>query len=288
MDYESFCKILTGELSELPINRKERFYTGTVLPAVLFHNGLNNFYCFLRAIKGFPHDEVNEETIGDNFLFYTEYNLNQSAGYRNVGRKIPTSTNDTPDVIIEILRPKRVFVIIEAKMFENASQSSLSRQMSLQKKAVIEPLRKTFQLDENQIFHVALVPGELRLKNGDGYQIINWEHFIKQELDLSSNYFYKYLKFAIANYSELVAIGPPPPPYPKMSGQQIYEDGKNNVLYWVGRQGGEKIIIEEDIDSDEWETSEYYVNQDKPSSGRRGNWITSIKFAELVDKYGKG
>ena len=53
MDYGYFCKILKGELSELPLNRKERFYTGTVLPALLFHNGLNNFYTFLQTIKGF-------------------------------------------------------------------------------------------------------------------------------------------------------------------------------------------------------------------------------------------
>jgi len=288
MDYKDFCKYLTGEFSELPINRKERFYTGTVLPAMLFHKGLSNFYHFLKEINGFP-EEVNEQTTGDNFLFYTEYNLKESAGGRNVGRKISTKTNDTPDVIIEILKPKRAFIIIEAKMFHNVSRLDLIGQMNKQSEAVIEPLRKTFQLEGSQIFHIALVPEKSKLKDDMGYQIINWEFFINDKaLNVKDNIFYNYLWFALKNYEKLVAIGPPPPPYSKKSGREIYEDGKNNILYWVGRQGGEKIITEKEITPGEWETYEYYVNQDKPSSGRKGNWITSKRFADLVDKYGNG
>ena len=46
-------KLQTG----LPINRKERFYTGTVLPSILFHNGLSNLFRFLREIEGSPTRE---------------------------------------------------------------------------------------------------------------------------------------------------------------------------------------------------------------------------------------
>lgn len=285
MDYGSFCRILKGKLSELPLNRKEKFYTGTILPALLFHNGLNNFYNFLQKIDDFPH-EVNEARTKDNFLFYTEYNLKQSADRKkNVGRIIPTETNETPDAIIEILKPKKVFIVIEAKMFHNVSQTGLSSQISKQRKRVIEPLKKAFNLKENQVFHIALVPKESKLKSGKYYQVINWEVFIDNgEFDLKNNYFYNHLKFALDNYKELVSTGSPPPPYHRKKGQQIYEDGKNNVNYWVGRQGGKKRIIE-DIKFNEWETYEYYVNQDKPPTGRKGNWITSKEFAELVDKY---
>lgn len=285
MDYKDFSRYLTGEFSELPLNRKERFFTGTVFPALLFHNGLSNFYRFLREIKNFP-DEVCEEATKDNFLFYTDYNLKESAGGRNIGRKIPTRKGVTPDIVIEILEPKRVFVIVEAKMFHDISDSSLSYQMNEQREAIIGPLKDAFNLRNDQIFHVALVPERSGLKGGKDYQIIYWEFFIKV-LDVASNYFHNYLKFALDNYPELVATGSPPPPYPQKSGRQIYEDGKSNGTLWVGRQGGAKAIIE-DIKSGEWETCEYYVNQDKPSSGRKGNWITSKEFAELVDKYGKG
>jgi hypothetical protein len=292
MDYEAFRKILTGEFSELPLTRKERFYTGTVLPALLFHNGLSNFYHFLKEINGFPK-EVNEQTTGDKFLFYTEYNLKQSAGTtKNVGRKILTETNDTPDVIIEMLKPpKRVFVIIEAKMFRSIYQSSLSSQMSKQKAAVIEPLRKAFQLEDNDIFHIALVPKKSGLEDGTDYQVINWEFFIDNEaLNVKDNDFYNYLRFALDNYKDLVENKPGKVETVKdyKTVEEIYKNGKNNGNWWVGREGGEKTIIE-DIETN-WKNhnKKYAMNTIKPSRGKRGNWITSIKFAELVDKYGKG
>ena len=292
MDYDYFCNILK---TELPLNRKERFYTGTVLPALLFHNGLSNFYRFLRAIKNFP-DDVNEGTTGDNFLFYTEYNLKEASGDRNIGRRISTDRKDTPDIIIEILKPeiikpKRIFIIIEAKMFDKVSETKLIGQISDQRKAVIEPLKRTFQLEESQIFHIALVPGMsgLKLKGVEDFQIINWELFIdNEELDVESNYFYNYLKYALDKYQHHVSKhGPPSTVKFKRTGQEIYENGKNNGIWWVGIEGGENAIIK-DIKSIDWGNKKYNVNTVKPLAGRKGNWITSKKFAELVDKYGKG
>lgn len=295
MDYGYFCKILKGELSELPLNRKERFYTGTVLPALLFHNGLNNFYTFLQTIKGFP-PEINEAETKDNFLFYTEYNLKQSAGKgKNVGRIIPTGTNETPDVLIEILEPKKVFIIIEAKMFHNVSQSSLSSQISRQRKAVIEPLKKAFQLEEGRIFHVALVPRMSQCKDGRYFQVINWGIFIGSgKFDLKNNYFYNYLKFALDNYKDLVAkkSGTAKTVEGYMTGAEVYQRGRTGESFWVGRgkkdgkvTGGKDGIIEE-IKSNRWYREKYPVNftfLDPPTR----NWISVKEFIELVDKHGK-
>jgi hypothetical protein len=293
MDYENFCKILTGKFSELPINRKEKFYTGTVLPALLFHNGFSNLYHFLREINNFQDDEINEQKTGDKFLFYTEYNLKQSAGKKkNVGREIPTETNDTPDIVIEMLsNPKRVFVIIEAKMFRNIYQSSLSSQMSKQKTAVIEPLKKAFQLKDNHIFHIALVPEKSGLKDGMEYQVINWEYFIdNRDLNVKDNIFYNYLRFALDNYEDLVEnkSGKAETVKDYKTVEEIYRNGKNNGNWWVGRQGGEKTIIEDIKTNWKNHNKKYAMNTIKPSRGRNGNWITSKKFAELVDEYGKG
>lgn len=300
MDYAYFCKILKGELSELPLNRKERFYTGTILPALLFHNGLNNFYTFLQEIKDFP-PEVNEEETKDNFLFYTEYNLKQSAGEKkNVGRIIPTETNETPDVVIEILKPKKVFIIIEAKMFHNVSQSSLSSQISKQRKAVIEPLKDALKLEENQVFHVALVPKESKLKPGKYYNVIYWEFFIDNEklnfndsekLNLQNKYFYNYLKFALDNYKELVAKKSGQAE-PVETGAEVYQRGSTGESFWVGRgkkkgniASGKDGIIEE-IKSNRWYRAKYPVNftsREPPTK----NWISVKEFIELVNKYKK-
>jgi len=282
MDYGYFCKILKGEL---PLNRKERFYTGTVLPALLFHNGLSNLYHFFSAINNFPR-EVNEGTTADIFLFYTEYNLRESAGDRNVGRRIVAYTKDTPDVIVEILKPIRIFIIIEAKMFEKINQSKLNGQVSRQRKYVSEPLKKTFQLEDNQIFHIALVPEASGIKDSKYYQVINWEFFIgNQALDVTSNYFYNYLKFALDNYKDLVAKnGPPGTVEDYKTGEEIYRNGKNNGSWWVGMRGVVNIIIE-DAKTNKWKSASYGMNTIKPPAGRKGNWITSKEFAELVDRY---
>ena len=82
MDY---TKLKENLLSELPINRKEPFYTATILPSLLFHNGLSNLFQFLREIN-FPED-INLEKTGYNFLFYTEYNLKESAGKMSLALK---------------------------------------------------------------------------------------------------------------------------------------------------------------------------------------------------------
>ena len=286
MEYDEFCNFSEDEL---PFNRKERFYTGTVLPALLFHNGLNNFYTILREIKDFPVD-VNESTTGDNFLFYTEYNLKESAGDRSVGRKMHVLTNDTPDVIIEILKPVRVFIIIEAKMFEKTNQHRIDGQIDRQRRYVAEPLRKAFQLDESQIFHIALVPEALRIKSGKSYQVINWEFFIgNNSMDVTNIPFYNYLQFALDNYDKLVSKstggGVPNTVEFYMKGPALYDLYKENPDLWVGRMGGAKKI-QEDFQSNNWRKHMYCVNSVKPLKGRPGNWIPLIKFRDLKDKYG--
>jgi hypothetical protein len=94
MDYAMFKDVLMLN-RELPLNRKERFYTATVLPSLLFAKGLSNFYLFLKQIKTFP-PSINEKSTGDNFLFYTKYNLKQLGGKKSVGAEISTSTGIRP------------------------------------------------------------------------------------------------------------------------------------------------------------------------------------------------
>lgn len=283
MDWDDFCNFLEGEL---PLNRKERFYTGTVLPALLFHNGLSNFYTFLRQIKGFPL-EINEAATKDYFLFYTEYNLKESAGERNVGRKIYAPTNETPDVVIEILKPVKVFIIIEAKMFAKVSQEELTKQIKKQKDIITVALKN--ELGGDKFYHLALVSEKLQIKDTAEYQVANWEFFIdNDDLDVQHNVFYNYLRFAIENYDKLVSItvggGPPSTVEFYMKGQALYELEEESQDFWIGRRGGEDKIIE-DAKSSKWQKHKYCVNSIKPLKGKPGNWIPFVKFVELIDTY---
>jgi hypothetical protein len=68
--------------------------------------------------------------------------------------------------------------------------------------------------------------------------------------------------------------------------EEIYENGKNNGNWCVGRKGGEKTIIEDGRTNWKRHNGKYCMNSKKPPRGRNGNWITSKRFAELLDKYG--
>lgn len=284
MDWDDFCNFLEGEL---PLNRKERFYTGTVLPALLFHNGLSNFYTFLRGIKGFP-TEINKAQTKDNFLFYTEYNLKESAGDRNIGRRIVAKTNDTPDVVIEILQPKRIFVIIEAKMFAKVSQEDLRKQILRQKKYVGNILKEAFLLEDKDFYYLALVPRDLNITSTSEFQVIYWEDFIeKPKFKIADNIFYNYLKCALKNYRDLVQIKRSSlPPYieGQKLGAEVYESGKAKEDFWVGRQGGKKSFVD-DIKNDDWADRKYYFGFNIPKEIRIRQWISCEEFTDLVDRY---
>lgn len=271
--------------SELPLNRKERFYTATVLPSLLFNGGLSNLYRFLHQIPGFPI-EVDEQSCKDQFLFYTEYNLKESAGKKNVGIEIYTATRDTPDIIIQILKPVKIFVVIEAKMFANVTQNNFSKQMKAQKTAVIEVLKQKYP--ESSMLHVALVPKKLHFVDYSDaeYKIINWELLIDDaNFNVRDNYFYPYLQFALKNYDKLVSSqwGRATTIQTNYAGIDIYLDGKSAKTLWVGRRGGRKVIAN-DIKKGSWKRKLYGTNKEKPKDGREGNWLSSMEFAEMVDQ----
>ena len=279
MDYEELRDTLTYAL---PMNRKERFYTGTVLPSLLFHNGFSNLYRFLEAIPGFPK-EVNEKTTGDRFLFYTEYNLKESAGRSSVGTQIFTATRDTPDVVIHILEPVFTFVVIEAKMFAKVTQAHLDRQIEAQRRAIIDVIKETYA--GSRVFHIALVPGELKVQaTSESYQVLNWEFFVQNEaLDLQGNPFVNYLKYALDNYDDLASKsgGKALTVQAEKRGMSVYMDYREGKLYWIGRSGG-RAAVENDVKTGVWRSKSYGINDDKPRDGRKGNWMTNREFAEIV------
>ena len=288
MKYEDFCKYLE---KELPLNRKERFYTGTVLPSLLFHKGLSIFYDFLKSLRGFP-EEINEINTGDNFLFYTEYNLKESAGQRNVGEKIETATKDSPDCIIEFLTPVKLFVVVEAKMFSKASQTGLKRQMSAQQKAVISVLKSTYKLTDQQILHIALVPKALGITECVDYQVVYWDFFIEEKMfsKLQDNRFFNYLMFALDHYGELVqkgGTGKLKHVEGYLSGEEIYRKAKQRNIIWIGRQGGKKNFLA-DIQTDKWRSRQYCFSSRKPDRGMPGQWINSNEFIKMIDTVANG
>jgi hypothetical protein len=61
--------------TQLPLNRKERYYTGTILPQIIASDNFSSFNRFWKLIGG-EHDlEIQVTNGGVNIQFFTEYNL---------------------------------------------------------------------------------------------------------------------------------------------------------------------------------------------------------------------
>ena len=69
---------LSGLFSRrLPINRKERYYTGTVLPMIVAGEGFKHFGRFL-TLCGVPKVALEADPASSNVQFLTEYGFKES------------------------------------------------------------------------------------------------------------------------------------------------------------------------------------------------------------------
>ena len=132
------------------------------------------------------------------------------------------------------------------------------------------------------------MPEKLSVRSPVEYQVLNWEFFLANpDLTVEDNYFYNYLKYALANYDLLASRkGQATTCETKQKGAKLYEKISGQGLHlWVGRDGGCETITQ-DIVSGNWLSRLYFVNSQEPSGGRAGNWVTGEEFVRLVDEYG--
>src|SRR6202035_4383342 len=108
----------------LPLNRKERYYTATVLPAIVCAENFTHFGRFLKLLDltdtGF---DVSRDSV--NIQFFTEYSLADSIfdlDTKERFREFPVAY-DTPDLMILIDRSLPLLIAIEAKMFSAVSKA---------------------------------------------------------------------------------------------------------------------------------------------------------------------
>src|SRR4051812_14560041 len=88
---------------ELPLNRKERFFTGTVFPMIVCRNNFEHFSIFLEMIGCSEALPVISDPAATNILFFTEYSLVESiVGLTRSRFDDSPKIKDTPDVMILI------------------------------------------------------------------------------------------------------------------------------------------------------------------------------------------
>jgi len=276
----------------LPLNRKERFYTGTVLPQIICCNNFQNFNRFTKLINGFPKDlKINPDANSNNIIFMTEYSLKESFRELNDRFKyenVPT-TKETPDLVVLITEPERILIVVEAKMYSSGNLADFKSQFTDQKK-IINCIKDNLNIDDKNIFHLALVPEKYfnNSKTND-FQILFWENILESYTNiLSDNYFYNVLKTALDDFENLrSAINAFSTSGKnmdeKLKGQEILDLHNSGKRFWIGRNyglNGKNFVA--DIDTGGWKFFPYEVNYEfKPSNN---NWFSSTQFVNAINR----
>lgn len=98
----------------LPMNRKERFFTGTVLPMVVCAGNFAHFDRFLKLV-GAPDLPVIADPDSANVQLFTEYGFAESLMAAARFPTVPVG-RDTPDFVVLIRGKLSALIAVEAKI----------------------------------------------------------------------------------------------------------------------------------------------------------------------------
>jgi len=287
----------------LPLNRKERYYTGTVFPALVCAENFKYFDRFLALLNhGGEFFDVSTDNV--NIQFFTEYGLFDSLFSDKKARfkeffPDTLGTRDIPDILI-LIQPRPsdglapLLIAIEAKMFGLCFRGQLMAQMDRQEKGVVDYLRKQWPSPPLHVVHAALLPramamapnfGDLPLGlGGDPRPVITWEEIHAAFKDVASaQYFLNVLGAAISKYRDLIR-DETGNAQDRITGEDILirfrDDSWSFRTGTMGRQSGLRGVLK-DIKEGSWKKREYDVNSSSMPANQ--NWFLISTFIELVD-----
>lgn len=267
----------------LPLNRKERYFTGTVLPGLISDNGFVHLHRFL-ALCGL---DVEIQDANSNPLdglqpieFFTEYGFAESVYSAEDRARFDDRPHerDTPDVVI--VGPDWLLAV-EAKMYHRPTRGALEEQLARQR-VVVDYWARKLALDADRVAHVLLLPDALaQSRHPLSTPVVTWERVLAAYGTVGAPYWLGVLRSAIDRYGELAS------PEPKfrtnaddiMLGEQIAEGHADGTLVyaWVGRAGGLKgKIFAEDLVTGGWRDQPYEVRVDALDGN--ANWFPVGEF----------
>jgi hypothetical protein len=270
----------------LPFNRKERYFTGTVLPMIVCAENFAHFHR-LTELAGLGPITVDPRPGSANVQFFTEYGFAESVvGSAKERFSSAPTTRDTPDVMIYIAGPRPAMLALEAKMYDRPSTADLQAQLSAQA-ALVSYLADRLRVEAPRIAHRALLPARFAGTLGPLLvPIITWEQILETFADVAPPYFLEMLRVALARYDELVA--PRTLTFEanaefKLTGAEIqrqYAEGRISAA-WMGRRGGlNGPELANDLATGKWITFRYECSS-KPV--RNANWFPITAFIARIN-----
>jgi len=276
--------------NQLPMNRKERFFTGTVFPMIVCADGFEHFERLTDLVPGCPKLDIKAEPDGANIEFFTEYGLMESR-YGPAAQRLPqpVESRDTPDILVLVTGEPTTLLAFEAKMYDRPTREAVELQMSQQRTVVLDYIQR--HLAVPRVFHAALLPqGLLEEFGGFAYPVVTWEALLEAfSKDREEDYWLRMLEIALDAWPSLV--GPGVAAYGKKADDQrtgldIYRRFTEGTLDFtlMGRHEGlTGEPLDEDLKSGRWKKQLYEVRREGPPPNR--NWFPVAYFVDLVTKY---
>ena len=269
----------------LPLNRKERFFTGTVFPMIVACDDFAHLGRVLDLV-GAPRGLVRAHPDETNVEFFTEYGFLESlVGDIKDRFTILPAARDTPDVLIYVDGEPGLLIGVEAKMYDNPTPADLNRQLASQA-SILESMASGLP-DDVAVHHVALVPAQLADSVGAlDAPTVTWEELIDTYADVAPAYWIEMLRLALSRYGDLVSTYAP-------GGQNKDAKVRGLALFsqhflkpeftWMGRQGGlDGTALATDIATGSWKTFNYEARREPLPDNP--NWFPVEDFVARVQE----
>jgi hypothetical protein len=261
----------------LPFNRKERFFTGTVLPMIIASDGFAHLHRFL-GLCGLAGVEVDagREPHQPNIQFLTEYGFGESlVGEAKVRFADAPTGRDTPDVV---LAGADWLLAVEAKLYDRPSKAALSAQLQAQQ-VLVDYWADKFEIPNGRCRHVALLPQGLAAEVGEGLAapVVTWEAVLGAYRRVGPSYWVGVLGAALDAYPALVSqsFGFEKNSDALRTGAQIVDDP--GPFTCMGRAGGlDGAGVATDLATGGWRTRTYEVRYEPLPNN--GNWFPISEF----------
>lgn len=267
----------------LPMNRKERYFTGTVLPAIVAERNFAHLH-LLTDLCGLDVEPLQAHQVCE-LQFWTEYGFAESRFSEADRLRFPDapSGRDTPDVVIV---GADWLLAIEAKLFDWPAAASLRRQLQIQSE-LVEYWTRTLGIDSDRVAHVALLPATYaeQLAALD-HQIVTWEQLETEFTPLVQTYWTRVLRTALQRYDDLVSknrgldFGKNADAH--CTGKEVvtrFGEGTLEFEYMGRAQGLGGRPLSEDIASGSWRERMYEVRREPIDAP---NWFPIAEFLARI------
>jgi len=270
------------------MNRKERFFTGTVFPMLTCCNDMAHLGRLLARL-GIEDVEIDGRPGSTNIQLFTEYGFKESVVGAASERFNTTSlSRETPDIVLHVAEPQARLVLIEAKMYDRPGATDLLAQIEGQK-IIGAAMAEGLNIETTDVIYAALLPHRLAVEIGPigDTKVITWEHLRELYLDVAPAYWLEVLNDALLDYESLVGA---PVTFganadATLTGQAVYDGFKSGGLAYLtmGRQGGiAGPGLAADIASNAWKQRAYECRT--APEPVNANWFSVAAFVTAIDK----